>query len=184
MTTNFIDNFNFDSIGVLSRVFSILLVIICVLLVRKLIFTLIRKALRKIEDEDPDLNAKEQRAYTLADIAKSVVGVILYLVAGMIILSELGVNITPILTGAGILGLAVGFGTQTLVKDMVTGFFLLLEGQFNKGDYVEIGGVKGVVKEMKLRTTIIKGEGGEINIIPNSQITKVTRFPKETKPKR
>ena len=97
------------------------------------------------------------------------------------ILSQWGVNIAPLLAGAGILGLAVGFGTQTLVKDIVTGFFILLEGNYNIGTEIEIAGVKGEVKKINLRTTVLEADKGIIHIIPNSKITDIAIINKSSK---
>lgn len=122
-------------------------------------------------------SALEARAQTLASIAKNVIDVGVGVAVVLMLLSEWGLDIGPLLAGAGIAGLAVGFGTQTLVKDVVTGFFILLENQFNVGDTVKIAGIKGKVVEAKLRTTVLEGENGTVHIIPNSKIAEVSKFP-------
>ncbi len=119
------------------------------------------------------------RLKTLRGLMKNVIGIVVWGIAFVMILSLWGVDILPIVTGAGILGLAIGFGSQTLVKDIVTGFFLLLENQYNVGDYVEIAGVKGRVRRMNLRTTILKDDDGTISIIPNSAVVKVVKYTDE-----
>lgn len=123
--------------------------------------------------------ASHPRLKTLRGLVKNIIGIGIWSMALIMVLSKWGINIVPILTGASILGLAVGFGSQTLVKDVVTGFFILLENQYNVGDYVEITGVKGRVKRMNLRTTIIKDDDGTVSIIPNSAIIKVTKYTEE-----
>ena len=139
----------------------------------------------RIEDDDPDSDtALEQRAYTLRSLVGNVFNVVVFGTALIMLLAEWGINIAPILTGAGVLGLAIGFGAQSLVKDIVTGFFVLVENQFNVGDIVEIAGFKGKVQALRLRTTVIKGENGQIHTLPNSQLTKVTKFPKSSKKKK
>ena len=91
----------------------------------------------------------------------------------MLVLAEFGVDLKPILAGAGILGLAVGFGAQTLVKDVITGFFILLENQIRVGDTVTAAGCTGVVEAVNLRTTVLRDLDGTTHIIPNSAITVV-----------
>lgn len=103
---------------------------------------------------------------------------ILFLITLLIILSRWGVNIIPILTGASILGLAISFGAQTLVKDLISGFFILFEDQFNIGDRVKIGSFEGEVYRMTLRLTVLKDAKGNLIFIPNSQITTVVRLKK------
>ena len=134
----------------------------------------------RVEDGDPETDtALEQRAYTLRSLTGNVFNIVIFGTAVIMLLDEWGVNITPILTGVGVLGLAVGFGAQSVVKDVVTGFFVLVENQFNVGDTVEIAGLKGKVEALRLRTTVIKGKDGQVHILPNSQVTKVTRFVKK-----
>lgn len=116
----------------------------------------------------------EKRAETVGGIIKSLADTAIFGIAFLTILSQWGINIAPILTGAGILGLAVGFGAQTLVKDMVSGFFILFEDQYGVGDRIKAGGFEGKVTEIKLRTTTIVSDNGDVNIIPNSAISTVS----------
>ncbi|MFZ5425094.1 MAG: mechanosensitive ion channel family protein [Patescibacteria group bacterium] len=156
-------------------------VIVAIALVAKLASNqLVVYVLKTLEDNDTNtVNNLEQRAYTLASIVKSFFSVAIFGIAFVMLLSEWGINIAPILTGAGIVGLAVGFGAQTLVKDIVTGFFILLENQFNVGQRVSIAGKEGIVKEMKLRATVIRDEENKTTyFVPNSQISTVTRYDK------
>ena len=99
-----------------------------------------------------------------------------YFIAIIMILSALTINVQAMLAGAGIVGLAVGFGAQSLVKDVITGFFIIFEDQFSVGDYVRIGQFEGTVEEIGLRTSKVKSFTGEINIIPNGSIVEVTNF--------
>lgn len=132
---------------------------------------------RRFDDEDPTtVSAREQRAQTLGNVLNTVGGIAIWGIVFVTLLSEWGLDITPLITGAGILGLAIGFGTQTLVKDMIGGFFILLENQFNEGDTIEAAGLKGKVKKISLRTIIMKDREGNTLIIPNSQVTKVMKF--------
>lgn len=118
----------------------------------------------------------ERRVRTLRGLAQSLLRYSLYFFGGMIILPELGVPTASLLAGAGILGLAVGFGAQNLVRDVITGFFILFEDQYGVGDYVTIAGMTGVVEEMGLRVTKVRESTGELHIVPNGEIKQVTNF--------
>jgi small conductance mechanosensitive channel len=120
------------------------------------------------------LHFDEKKRKTLAGLLKSIVRYVTYFVAVVNILQILGIETASLLTAAGIGGLAVGFGAQNLVKDIISGFFIILEDQYNVGDYVETAGVSGTVDEIGLRTTKLRDFGGQLHIIPNGQITRVT----------
>lgn len=111
---------------------------------------------------------------TLGAIVKSLLTYLLYFTAGIMILSVFEVPIGPLLASAGILGLAISFGSQNLVRDILTGFFILLEDQFSVSDYVTVSGVTGYVEELGLRVTKIRQWTGELHIIPNGLIKQVT----------
>ncbi|MBF0545010.1 MAG: mechanosensitive ion channel [Candidatus Riflebacteria bacterium] len=115
----------------------------------------------------------ERRVSTLVQIFHTTVKVVLFCVAGIMILRELDMDITPLLTGAGILGIAVGFGSQSLVKDFFSGFFILVENQFRVGDVIEIAGKSGTVEKINLKTTVLRGVDGSVFIIPNGEISAV-----------
>src|SRR5436190_5629436 len=121
----------------------------------------------------------EQRTATLRQIIRSVTKVILVLVVVLTISSELGFNIGPVLASAGIVGLAVGFGAQSLVKDVISGFFILFEDQFGVGDVVKIGDFTGVVERMTLRATVLRNLEGQVYVVPNGNIQNVTVLTKE-----
>src|SRR5690606_18013887 len=101
------------------------------------------------------------------------------IIAGLMMLREVGLDITPILTGAGILGLAVGFGAQTLVKDIISGFFIILENQIRVGDVVEVEGRGGFVEEVNLRTLLMRDLEGSLHVIPNGSITAVKNMTRD-----
>lgn len=117
-----------------------------------------------------------RRAETLARVARYVATVIIWLIAGMLILSEVGISVAPILGAAGVVGLAIGFGAQSLVKDYVSGFFILLENQVTKGDVVEIAGKSGTVEDVTLRYVQLRDYGGNVYFVPNGLITVVTNM--------
>lgn len=114
---------------------------------------------------------------TLRTMLKNIIDAVLFLIASLIILSEWGVNIGPILTGAGIIGLAVSFGSQTLVKDLIAGFFIIFEDQFNVGDRIKVvDKYEGRVDKITLRLTVLKDGKGNHVYIPNSTITTVIKY--------
>ncbi|WP_238492600.1 mechanosensitive ion channel family protein [Desulfotruncus alcoholivorax] len=119
---------------------------------------------------------EQRRTQTLEALLRSVLTYIIFFLAALMILEILNVNTSAILASAGILGLAVGFGAQNLVKDVISGFFILFENQFNVGDFIETAGVIGTVEEIGLRTCKIRQWTGQLHIIPNGEITKVTNY--------
>lgn len=119
-----------------------------------------------------------KRATTLTHVIRDVGRVVIFAVGGMMILSEVGVDLKPILAAAGLGGLAIGFGAQSLVKDVISGFFILLEDSIRVGDVVQIAGVGGVVEEVKLRTVTLRDLSGNVHVVPNGIIDKVKNMTK------
>ncbi|MNR89343.1 putative MscS family protein YkuT [compost metagenome] len=111
-----------------------------------------------------------QRTGTLTQILSSTVKTVILFAGSLMALSEVGINVTPILASAGVVGLAVGFGAQSLVKDVVSGFFILLEDQYGMGDAVTISGHSGVVVGMNLRITQLRDADGSLITIPNGLV--------------
>ena len=122
------------------------------------------------------LKFTERRETTLSKLLENVLTYVIYFISLMTILSTLDIDVKGLIAGAGIVGLAVGFGAQNLVRDIITGFFIIFEDQFSVGDYVRIGSAEGTVEEIGLRTTKIKSWTGELHIFPNGNITEVTNF--------
>lgn len=122
------------------------------------------------------LSYSERRQKTILKLLQSVLSYLVYFSAIMGILSALNIQIAGLLAGAGIAGLAIGFGAQSLVKDVITGFFIIFEDQFGVGDYIKLNGAEGTVYEIGLRTTKIKGSSGEQHIIPNGAIGTVINY--------
>jgi small conductance mechanosensitive channel len=114
-----------------------------------------------------------QRAETLAAVLKSLGRVVIWTVAGLTILGELDINLGPLLAGAGIVGVAVGFGAQTLVRDFLSGVFMLIEDQFGVGDSIDAGEASGVVEGVSLRTTRLRDVQGTVWHIPNGEIKRI-----------
>jgi moderate conductance mechanosensitive channel len=114
-----------------------------------------------------------QRAETLGRVIRNLIAVVVWLIAGMLVLSEFGVSLAPILGAAGVAGLAIGFGAQSLVKDFFTGFFLLLENQIRQGDAVTIADHSGTVEAVTLRYVQLRDYEGHVHFVPNGMITSV-----------
>jgi small-conductance mechanosensitive channel len=118
--------------------------------------------------------ARSARLRTLLPLLRTTLSVTIVIVAGMMVLSEIGVNIGPLLAGAGIVGVAIGFGSQTLVRDLITGIFLLLENAMQVGDSVTVAGLTGTVENLSVRTLRLRSSDGSVQIIPFSSVTTVT----------
>jgi len=145
------------------------------------LWLLIRLIAQRIEkwgdDGRSDMHtAREQRAKTAAKLFRNMGRAVLVVVTVLLVLGQLGFNIAPLLASAGVVGLAVSFGSQSLVRDFVTGFFLQLEHQFALGDVVRIGAFEGTVENITLRLVYLRDATGALHIIPNGQITQVTNL--------
>jgi small conductance mechanosensitive channel len=120
-----------------------------------------------------------KRTQTFSTIVRYVLDIAILFVAVILILKEFGVDFGPILAAAGIAGLAIGFGAQSLVKDVISGLFILIEDQIRVGDVIQISGKSGVVEQISLRTTTLRDLGGNVHYVPNGQIDSVTNMTKE-----
>ncbi len=114
-----------------------------------------------------------QRAQALGTVLRSLVSVVVWGVTALIVLAEFGVNLGPILAGAGIVGIALGFGAQSLVRDFLSGLFMLAEDQYGIGDVIDVGDASGVVEEIRLRTTRLRDLNGNVWFFPNGEIRRV-----------
>jgi small conductance mechanosensitive channel len=140
--------------------------------INQLIGTLVQRAEDEIQSEAGlPMQAARQRARTLAASLRAILSVFVWFVALLMVLRQMDVDVTPILTGAGILGLAVGFGAQTLVRDVISGFFLIIEDQVRVGDVAVVNGVGGTVEQINLRTTVLRDSEGTVHVFPNGAIT-------------
>jgi small-conductance mechanosensitive channel len=122
------------------------------------------------------ITAQEQRTRTLISLLRSMGVVMIAVILVFMVLNALGVQLGPLLAGAGVLGLAVSFGAQSLVKDVISGLFMLFENQFGVGDVIRIEGVSGAVEKMTLRVVVLRDVHGAVHIVPNGQITKVSNL--------
>lgn len=173
--TYIIDSFFRDESGdlnILGKSLKIIVIFIAMRVISSFISKIIDRTLnnRKISK----LYLSDKRANTLGVIIKKLVRYILYFIWIVISLEMFDINTTSILATAGIGGLAVGFGAQSLVKDVITGFFILFEDQYAVGDYVKIESYEGIVEELGVRVTKLRDFSGELHIIPNSTIQVVT----------
>ncbi len=155
-----------------------LIKIIAILIVANILVRIGKVAVHnifKIRDRSP-LRTSERREETLSKLLDNVLSYVIYFIAFMMILTVLTIDVKALLAGAGIVGLAVGFGAQSLVKDILSGFFIIFEDQFSVGDHIRVGQFEGDVEAIGLRTTKIKSWTGELHILPNGSITQVTNF--------
>ncbi|MGD6967782.1 mechanosensitive ion channel family protein [Rossellomorea vietnamensis] len=153
---------------------KIILILLLTAVVLKVGRTVIRNIFR-VRSRSP-FKITERREATLSKLLENVLTYVVYFIAITMVLTNLGVEIGALLAGAGIVGLAVGFGAQNLVRDIITGFFIIFEDQFSVGDFIRVGTLEGNVEEIGLRTTKIKNWTGELHIIPNGNIAEVTNF--------
>ncbi len=163
---------------------AIIILIIVFVVALRLSFYLIEK-LRKVmvkrterRHDEPDLEV-EKRLNTLMSILKTIFAIVLWVVFIMIFLKKINIDIGPLLAGAGIIGLAVGFGAQELVRDFITGFFILLENQIRTGDVAIINGTGGLVEKIELRTITLRDLSGTVHIFQNGKINSISNMTKE-----
>ena len=143
------------------------------------LFRVARQRFRRMLEGVAPSPEQAKRAATVTGVVGNVVVIAAITVAGMLILAELGIDLKPILAAAGIGGLAIGFGAQSVVKDVISGFFLLLENQVRVGDVVVIGGTGGLVEALTLRTMVLRDLAGNVHIIPHGGVDKVTNMTKD-----
>ena len=174
----------FDSVpvGYLVRAVHIIFILVLAYIVYKMIDSGLNRLRMIIPSDDLIGHARmKQRTETLRSVVRSVSKTIIILFVILQIGSELGflASLAPLLATAGIGGLAVGFGAQSLVKDVISGFFILFEDQFGVGDVVKIGDFSGVVERMTLRATVLRNLEGQVHVVPNGNIQNVTVMTKE-----
>jgi small conductance mechanosensitive channel len=128
---------------------------------------------RHILHDTSKAERSKQRVRTLSDVLESLASIVIYVIAAMVALSEFSVSLGPFLASAGIVGVALGFGAQSLVKDFLSGIFMILEDQYGVGDVIDAGDATGVVEEVRLRTTQLRDVNGTLWYIPNGEIRRV-----------
>ncbi len=158
------------------NIFGKLILIVLIVFATRMIISVTNRVIDKTLKDKGKTNyfISNKRANTIGIILKKSVKYTVYFISVLMILEMFGVKTTSILATAGVGGLAIGFGAQSLVKDVITGFFILLEDQFAVGDYIQISSFEGIVEELGLRVTKLRDFSGELHIIPNSEIHVVT----------
>ena len=173
---------NINSVGdavikwVELHLISIILIIIFAFISKKILTTVTVKLLSKTIRPDmyPTETDRKKRLATLDSLMTAVVKVTVWIVATVMIISEIGINTAPLLASAGIIGIALGFGAQSLVNDFVSGIFIIIENQYRVGDVVEIAGASGTVEEVGIRTTVLRDLNGYVHHIPHGFIDVTT----------
>ncbi len=152
----------------MDHIIKIIIVLIIAWVVNRYVISFVKKAIKKrvLENNDKD----GTRAATLVSILANIIKFVIWLIVTLIILSEIGVDMGPVLAGAGIVGLAFGMGAKKVIEDFLGGLFLVMEDQYRVGDLVKIGDVEGTVRKITLRRTIIKSEDGTVHSVPNGEI--------------
>lgn len=152
--------------------------VLLILIAGRLVVRVVNKALTHmmVERERNPLKFDQRRTKTIGKLLSNIVGYTVNFIVILLVLNQFGMNLGPLLAGAGVLGLAIGFGAQSLVKDVITGFFIIFEDQFGVGDVIQTGTFKGTVEEIGLRVTRLRTWTGEVHIIPNGSIQQVTNF--------
>jgi small conductance mechanosensitive channel len=149
---------------------------------------LLIRLLRAVSDRIPRLmpaepgltiTEGEKRARTAASLVRTGGATLVLLIAALMVFREFGMDITPLLAGAGVAGLAIGFGAQSLIKDVIAGFFILMEDQYHVGDVIQAAGVSGQVERITLRMTIVRDLNGAVHFIPNGEIKVASNLTKE-----
>ncbi|ABR46272.1 MscS Mechanosensitive ion channel [Alkaliphilus metalliredigens QYMF] len=160
----------------LSTIIANSVKIVVILVVAKVSIRILYSITNQIfqQQKSLKLNTDLPRMETLNGLIKSLIKYGIYFIAITTIISFFGVKVTGLIATAGIGGLAIGFGAQNLVRDVITGFFILFENQFSIGHYIEVNGVSGIVEEMAMRITKVRDFNGDLHIIPNGQIQKLT----------
>src|SRR4030066_922179 len=159
------------------KVLGILIALVILLQISKWIV----KWLEKFVPEKDPLQAAEakKRAHTLGNTLRHTLLIVISFIGLLMILGELGIQLGPLLATAGIGALAIGFGAQSLVKDVISGFFILLENQYRIGDVIEVAGVSGLVESVNLRKTVLRDLEGKVHTIPNGEVKTVSNLSKE-----
>lgn len=156
---------------------QLLWIIGIVLVARFALFVVVKQVTSLVHNGDAKrISGREKRARTLADLLNTTGNVVIVLVAIVMLLRLVGVDPLPILAGASVLGFGIGFGAQTLIKDLFAGIFIFTENQFAVGDRVKIGLMEGTVYKMSMRTTVITDADGNLVFIPNGTITTVVNY--------
>ncbi|MFA6475610.1 MAG: mechanosensitive ion channel domain-containing protein [Patescibacteria group bacterium] len=124
----------------------------------------------------------QQRATTLSGVVSQLLRITIVLIFGMMLLSEFGIPVIPVFAGAGVLGVIIGFGAQSVIKDVLAGLFVVYENNYTKGELVKLGEITGVVEDVSLRITILRDQSDVVHYIPNGSITVISNYSRTNKP--
>ncbi|CAN5689029.1 mechanosensitive ion channel family protein [soil metagenome] len=161
------------------RLVSIAIVVVVTVIALRILRSLVRHVIRQVlESREGTSREVTQRASTLAALVESTGRYVIFFIAVITILGTLGISLAPLLASAGIAGIAIAFGAQSLIADTFNGFFILMEGQFAVGDFIRVGSHSGTVEELSLRRTVIRSMEGAAITIPNSEIRTVENLSK------
>ena len=163
----------------LSHGIRIVAIAVAAFIIVQIFRVIIRKFEKRMVQPGKMEGERAKRTETLTRITETIVRIVILSTALLMCLKEFGIDIAPLLAGVGIVGLAVGFGAQSLVKDVINGFFILLENRMNVGDVVEIAGKSGLVESVGLRVTVLRDLEGKVHVIPNGEISTLTNMTKE-----
>ena len=152
---------------------------ILMIIIKKSLQRIRKRLVKKSEQAGEPLSESEKRIDTLIRLVRQGSYLVLWIIFGLIILKEIGLEIGPLLASAGIVGLALGFGAQNLVRDVISGFFIILENQIRVGDVAIINGTGGLVEKLNFRTIILRDLSGVVHIFPNGSITTLSNLTKE-----
>ncbi|WP_339180914.1 mechanosensitive ion channel family protein [Paenibacillus sp. FSL H8-0317] len=161
----------------LNIMFSSIRIIIIFIITRiviKVVYRIIDRSMER--KQEGKIRVNPRRFVTVGELLKNATSITCNFIMILLLLSEINIQVGPLLASAGVLGLAIGFGAQGLVKDVITGFFIILEDQFAVGDVIQTGTYKGTVEVIGLRTTKLVSWQGEVHIIPNGAIASVTNY--------
>ena len=164
----------------ISHGIKILVILVLGLILSKIAKVFVSKVINTIVEKGNGIigngQIQKERAKTLSKVFNSTLKIVIWVIAILMLLPEFGINPTPLLAGAGLIGLAIGMGSKSLVQDYLAGLFILLEDQYRVGEEVDISGKKGQVVDLNLRRTIIKDSEGIIHYIPNGQVKTSSNF--------
>ena len=139
----------------------------------------LRAAVPQLGDEDDGEARPASRLTTVLPVLRILLGITIVVMAALVALSQLGVNVAPLLAGAGVVGLAISFGSQALVRDIVSGIFFMTDDAFRVGEYIDTGKLKGTVEKISLRSVRLRHHNGQIHTIPFGQLTSITNFSRD-----
>jgi small-conductance mechanosensitive channel len=177
----FFSDFTWDTIIKTGLRVSMILIFawVAMKLLQKTLQRLEQHLTKKSEEEGEPPSESQKRIETIVRLIKQACLLALWLTVGLVILKEFGVEIGPIIASAGVVGLAVGFGAQNLVRDIISGFFIILENQIRVGDVAIVNGTGGLVEKINFRTTVLRDLGGVVHIFPNGTIATLSNLTNE-----